>query len=481
MTLSIALGNAGSGLAATARAVQIASGNVANAQTPGYAPRHLQLTAALPGAQGAGVRVNGDIRLIDPALDGLLRTSGAARAEADTRLAFWTGVEGAFGLPEAPGSLAGALARLSSALIAAAERPDLDSRLAAVERAAADLAHGIGRIEAEIQDQRRTADAGIARDARALDDGLARLHRQNLDIAALRARGQSTLDLEDARDLLLAELSEIVPLRSHARPDGQWLVFTEGGQVLLDLQPVRIGFQPVPALGAGMTRGAGDLSGLTVNGREVEVGQGGPMAGGRLSAGFALRDVDAPAVQAALDQIAANLVARFEDQATDPSRPPGAPGLFTDQGLALAVQPAPGLAGRLALNALVSPGSGGSLQALRDGLGAPLPGPPGNGAQIGRLLAALDRPLAVTPGAPLRSMAAEIDATLSTVGQSRLAAADRATYAASIETGLRDRQRAGGVDIDAEMRRLLELEIAYAANARVLRVVDEMLKRLLEI
>jgi flagellar hook-associated protein 1 FlgK len=38
---------------------------------------------------------------------------------------------------------------------------------------------------------------------------------------------------------------------------------------------------------------------------------------------------------------------------------------------------------------------------------------------------------------------------------------------------------ADGVDSDAEMQRLLQYEQAYAANARVIRAIDEMINYLL--
>lgn len=481
MSLASALANAGTGLAANARAIQVASGNIANAGTPGYAVRTLELTAAAPGGLGSGVRVLGVTRQVDPTLQDLLRGAGAARAQADSRAAFRAGIEQAFGLPDAPGSLSAALAGLTSALVSAADRPDLDTRLAAVEGAAAGLVSRLHAIEGAIQSARLEADAAIGRHAATLDAGLHRLHGLNGEIAGLRASGQPTLDLEDARDALLETLSGIVPLKAHQRADGRLLVFSEGGLVLLDQQPARIGFQPAPAMSAAQSLAGGSLSGLTVGGRAVATGADGPLAGGALAAAFAQRDGDGQAAQAALDTLAASLIARFQDPATDPSAAPGAAGLFTDAGLPMGAAPAPGLAGRIALNPLVRPAAGGDLRLLRDGLGAAAPGPVGDPAQIDRWLAALDRPVAASPGGTRRGLSGEVDETLSALGQSRQAAEDSATQARAIEQGLTARRLEGGVDIDAEMRRLVAIETAYAANARVIQVADDMLRRLMEI
>lgn len=481
MSLASALANAGSGLAAAARAIQVASGNVANAQTPGHSVRALQLTAAALGGQGSGVRVVGVTRQVDPALHDLLRTAGAARAQAESRSAFWAGIEGAFGLPDAPGSLTATLSALTSALVSAADRPDLDTRLAAVEGAATGLVRKLQAVEGTIQSARLAADGAIARQAATLDSGLQTLHRLNGDIAALRATGQPTLDLEDERDALLGSLSEIVPLKAHQRPDGRLLVFSEGGLVLLDQQPARVAFQQVSGMTAGMTLAGGQLSGLTIGGRSVVTDASGPLSGGTLAAAFAQRDAEGPTAQAALDAIAASLIARFQDPATDPTTAPGAAGLFTDGGLPMGAAPAPGLAGRLAVNPTVQPAAGGAIRHLRDGLGAATPGPVGDPAQILRWIGALDRPVASAPGATQRSLAAEIDETLSAIGLTRQTAEDRAGYTRAVETGLTQRQLESGVDIDAEMRRLIAIENAYAANARVIQIADDMLRRLMEI
>lgn len=481
MSLSTALFSAASGLAATSRAVQVASGNVANSQTPGYSVRSLQLTATNLGGSGAGVRVAAVTRQADPVLSDQLRMAGARRAEATERAAFWTAVEDAVGLPGTAGSLSDSLSRLTSALTLAVERPDLDSRLSAVERSAQDLVQKFRQVEDVIQQQRLSADATIAREVATLGQGLARLDAMNAQIVALRAGGHDSLDLEDARDSLLLNLSEIVPLKAHLHPDGRAFVYTGGGLVLLDRQPARLEFQASSAINAGLDLAGGGLSGLRINGRPVPTAEGGPMAGGRLSAAFALRDADGPAAQAALDAIAASLAFRLQDPVTDPTLTPGAPGLMTDSGGAVSSTPSPGLAGRLELSLLVQPGAGGALRALRDGLAAPTPGPMGNPAQLQRWLDALDRPIAPTPGDRMRSLSESVGEALSTFGQVRQSALDGRSRADALETALRDRQLGAGVDIDAEMQRLLEFETAYAANARVLRVVDEMIKRLLEI
>lgn len=478
MSISTALSNAASGLTASARAVQVVSSNVANALTEGYAARQIDLTAASLGGVGSGVRVASVTRLVDPALLGLSRDAGSRAQAGEAGVTFWQRLEASIG---APGEgLSKALSGFETALIAASERPDLDSRLAAVVTAATSFADKLGSVEQTVQALRASADADIASDVSALNTGLQRIDKLNDQIVRQRAAGQSTLGLEDDRQALITTLSEVVPMREYARADGRVTLFTTGGQLLLDINPQEIGFTQNHAIDPSMRIGSG-LSGLTIGGRAVDPGPDGPMRGGRLAASFALRDTEAVSVQAQLDALAEDLVARFQDPGTDPTLAPGDAGVFTDDGLALGGPAAPGLAGRLTVNDAILPGSGGALWHLRDGLGATTPGPVGDAAQIQNLLSALDRPQAVAPGSPRQDFSSTLTETMTRVSIQRQAAEDIATQSAAHLGEVTQQMLANGVDTDAEMQRLLAVEQAYAANARVIETADAMLRRLLEI
>lgn len=478
MSLSSALSNAASGLVASARAVQVASSNVANALTEGYAPRRIDLVSATLAGTGTGVRVAGVGRDVDPILLGMLRDSGSAASGTRAAEGFWRAVEDAIDQPGEGLSLA--LSRFSSALIGASERPDLDSRLAAVAQAATGLAAGLGALQTGVQGLRATADTAIDGDVRVLNDGLARLDTMNGEIVRLQASGQSTLGMLDERQALISRLSEIVPMREYPRADGRVTLFTTSGQLLLDLKPATIAFSRSPAMDASMTPGNG-LSALTINGKVVSAGTTGPLSGGRLAANLTIRDVEGVAVQAQIDALAADLVTRFQDPATDATLAPGQAGLFTDAGSALIGAPVPGLAGRLAVNPAVRPEAGGALWRLRDGLGAAAPGPLGAAGPLKALLGALDRPLALAPGQPQLRLSDALSETMTRLSLARQGAEDDATRASSRHGEMTGQMLAQGVDTDTEMRHLLAIEQAYAANARVIETTDAMLRRLMEI
>ncbi|HHX91652.1 MAG TPA: flagellar hook-associated protein FlgK [Paracoccus sp.] len=481
MSINSAISAAMSGLAAQTRAIDVISANVANSLTDGYAPRHLMLSATVLGGVGSGVRIAGVARQTDPVLVGLMRHSGGAASGHGAQSVFWSRIEQAIGLPGDPHSLTGKVAVFENALISAAARPDLDHRLAAVTDAANDLVGHLNQLEAQVQGLRQNADVAIAQDVETLNAGLERIAKLNRDIIKLQAGGHQPLGLMDERQTLIDSLSRIVPIREFQHPDGRIALYSEGGTLLLDSKPAVISFTPSPGMDASMSLAGGSLSGLSAQGVQISVGSNGPLSGGRLAANFAIRDADAPTAQSALDRIAESLVGRFEDLATDPSAMPGQPGLFTDLGFALDPAAVQGLAGRISFTTVVQPGAGGHLWKLREGLGAVTPGPVGNAEQMQRWIEALQRPLPGSSGSAARNFADNVGQTISGISQARQAADDRAGYAEAYDGELKHQALAMGVDVDSEMQRLLLVEKAYAANARVLQIADELLRQLLEI
>jgi flagellar hook-associated protein 1 len=197
---------------------------------------------------------------------------------------------------------------------------------------------------------------------------------------------------------------------------------------------------------------------------------------------FAVRDDLAVSAQGKLDAMARDLIERFTAAGVDPTLTPGAPGLFTDQGAGFLAVNEVGLAGRISLNAAADPAQGGALFRLRDGLGAITPGPPGNAALLSALQGALTgaRPLssaAFTAGT--RSFADLGADILSDISTRRLNADSEASFSAARLTALSDLEKQGGVDTDQEMQMLLVIEKNYAANAKVIQTVNDMINTLI--
>ncbi|MEZ5777417.1 MAG: flagellar hook-associated protein FlgK [Paracoccaceae bacterium] len=482
MSLSASLANALSGLTTTSRRAEVVSSNVANALTKGYARRELHVSPQSLGGTGAGVRIDGVTRSVNAALLADRRLADADAGNAGLRTGFLSRIEGLIGTPEDDGSLASRLAQLEAALVEAASRPDSQTRLQGVVDSAARLTDHLHRLTAEVQQARIDADGGINREVETLNESLRQIDRLNAEILSQRSSGRDAAALMDQRQLLVDRVAAIVPVREVPRPHDQMSLFTIGGAILLEGNPVEVGFAPVGIITADMTIGSGALSGLTINGQPLASTDSGGLGGGTLGAMFAIRDDLAPQIQGQIDAFARDLIERFQTSAVDRTLGPGQPGLFTDAGAALDPMLETGLAGRIDINQLADPSQGGALWRLRDGLGAAAPGNVGNAALLTALGDALSQTRAPSSGAFIgaaRSASGLAADLLSGIAADRQGAEYRESYSVARQEALTELQLADGVDTDAEMQTLLLIERAYAANARVIKTIDELIQQLI--
>jgi flagellar hook-associated protein 1 FlgK len=483
MSVTSALAGALSGLSANARQAEILSSNVANATTPGYARRQVGLGAAVLAGTGQGVQILGVTRDVDRHLLGERRLAQAGGGDRDIRAEFLNRVEQTLGTADNPASLAARLAAFDQALVEAAGRPESQARLGTVATTAKSLISGLAAATKDIQQARATADRRIAEEVGRLNSTLVQLNELNVELRSFTGAGRDVSALLDERQRLVDQISAIVPIREVPRDLNQIALFTTGGSPLLEGSPVEIGFTAVHTITADMTQALGGLSGITINGRPVPTaGSASPILGGTLGGLFALRDELAVSAQGKLDAAARDLMDRFSG--LDPSLSPGAPGLFTDAGLAFDPLNEVGLAGRLALNAAADPVQGGALFRLRDGLGAASEGPPGNGSLLAALHATLAaaRPLSSSGfAAGIRSFEGLTADILTETAALRLAAQSEQSFSAVRLTALTDLEAQNGIDIDREMQELLVIEKNYAANAKVIQAAAEMIDTLIRL
>lgn len=484
MSLGAALSNAASGLRVTARAADLVSSNVANAMTPGYARRDLSLATVAHGGSG-GVRVASVARDVDPIAVGERRLAEAGAGGADVLAGALARIEEAVGEPSDAGSLSERVARFDSSLVAAASRPDLPARLSEVVDAARGVTDGFARIGRQIQDVRTAADTEIGQMTDRLNSALIQVQTLNQQIRNLGGADRQSSLLQEQRQQVIDGIADIVPLRVLPRDAGTVALVSVGGLVLLDGQARRFAFDPKGIVEPWMTLADGALSGLTWGGTEIDTTiDRSLIAGGALQAQFDLRDRAGPDAQSALDALARDLVERFQDPALDPTIPPGGAGLFTDRASAFTAANEEGLSLRLNVNADVDPSAGGQLWRIRDGIGAAAEGVRGDNGLIVALRERLTEARAPASGpfaSQSRSVASQVAGFFTAVATERQTRDRDVSFETARLDALRQREANGAVDTDDEMQKLLTIEQAYGANARVIRTIDALMDELLRI
>lgn len=483
MSVNNTLSNALSGLVAASRAAEVVSANISNAMTDGYGIRELQLSALSLDGVGAGVKVDGIARRADTGLITDRRAADAGQGSAQTVWSFFDTVEKSIGLPGVDGSLNDRVAKFETSLIEASSRPDSQPRLLNVLRSAEGLAGKVNSVSDDIQSLRQDADRLIHTEVERLNTFLQQIETLNRDVRLQSGAGRDASSLKDQRQQMIDKIANLVPISELPREHGEIALITTGGAILLDGKAARFTFDAVGVVTADMTIQSGALGKLRMNGELIDTTRKfHAMAGGELSELFHVRDVYGVEAQAAIDGVARDLVERFEDPNVDPTLLAGDPGLFTDLGASLNIADEAGLAGRLVVNDKVNPSQGGEIWRLRAGLNAVAPGEVGDSTQLSRLSQAIGNERVPPSGgfiAATRSASGLASDLLSRIASERESADANLGYAATKFSTLQGLELQNGVDTDHEMQELLLIEQAYAANARVVQAVDDMIEQLL--
>lgn len=486
MSISSAVSNAMSGLTASGRTAEIISNNIANALSENFGRRELTLTSEVLGGYGSGVRTGGVQRAEDVIATSSRRGMDSFSSYTGTQSNALARITGSLGVPGSSGSLPSVFSAFEVAISAAANNPSSKTHLDVAVSRAIEVANGLQADSQSSMQIRMDADAQIAREVTKLNDNLSELERLNVEIRKRFNSPNEVAGLQDTQQRLLDEISQIVPIKVAKRDFGQVAVFTPDGGVLLDGSARPLGFTATPIITHAMTIGNGGVSGLTQNGNPAPIGGGaGFFEGGSLSALFEVRDVLVPAHNAQMDGLARDMIERFQSAAVDPTLLPTDAGLFTDAGAQFLPANELGLAGRIAVNPAVDAAQGGASWRLRDGLNAAVQGDVGQNAILRNLETATKT--ATVPGPNLGISTAQSAAGYAAdlAGQ-RYAdqnfVDEKSAYAAAQLAGLREAESASvGVDSDEQLQRLLDTEKAYAANARVLSVLDRLMEELLRI
>lgn len=484
MSITSALSTALSGLNATTRAADIVASNVANAMTEGYGRREVELSSRTVGGGGSGVNVVGVTRSTNPVVVGERRIADGMVGLESTRVGFYSSVTRAVGQANDAGSITGLTVGLETAMIEASNHPESDAHLNAVLNASQALSDRINTAAKSLSTLRQDADQDIAATVARLNSNLEKVMKLNIEIQEHVTAGYDSNGLIDQRQVLIDEISSIVPVKEATRDHGMVALYTPGGAILLDSKAATVEFSAVGTITPDMNV-SGVLSGLTINGQPVSTdADRGAISGGKLAGLFEVRDVLAPEAQEKLDALARDLVMRFEDPAIDPTLGAGDPGLFTDGGAAFSALDEVGLANRLSINAAVNPKQGGDLWRLRAGIAATGEGDAGNATILQAMVDRLQEGIPTASGgfSALERSASVLSSDLySLLETGKLASESDLSFANTQQTSLKSIELADGVDTDQEMQQLLIIERSYAANAKVIETASTLLDELLRI
>jgi len=457
MSLSAAINNAVSGLAATSKAADVIASNISNALTEGYGVRSVVLSSR---ADAGGVTVEAISRYSNPVLLADRREAEAEVSNQNVLNAFFESAQGSLGLPTETGSAQSLFTQFESSLITATQAPESTASLAAVLESLKSFVKKVNDISEDIQTERQKADGNIAKAVGQLNAALQTIDKLNDSIVKQVVLGNDVSSLIDQRQVAIDRVNKIVPVREINKDNGRVELLAGGGVFLLDDSVHELSFSKTNIITPELNIESGTLNGLYLDGKSYDVSSSGKMSGGTLQSYFEVRDELAPRVQSLLDGLSVDLIERLEGNSVDPTLALGSPGLLTDGGGPLDLSSQVGLAARISVNSLVDPDEGGPIKTAIEEIKS-------------------QDSDAFTEGA--WSSAGLLSDVVSEVGARREHISLIIASAAARVSSLNGLEAEDGVDTDFEMQGMLDMENSYSANAKVLMAIEKMLDALMEI
>ena len=324
MGLSSALAAAMSGLRANQAALAIVSGNVANAQTPGYITETPTQTELATGTGGATVQVNGVTRQLDLFIQGQLRTETGGAGYADQVSNILGQLQSLYGSPGGTGTLETAFNNFTSAIQAISTNTTGLSAQTTALNAAQTLAQQLNSTSQGIQALRSNVEQDIGTSVSQANADLNQIAQLNSQLQGLPANDPSAATLDDQRDNLINNLAGLVDIKATTDGSNQVSILTNTGvQLVSGSQASQFSFSSVGTLSPTALyssdptkNGVGSLTVKLPNGANIDAIANNVISSGRIAADIQLRDTTLVQAQNQVDQLAASMASSLSDLTT---------------------------------------------------------------------------------------------------------------------------------------------------------------------
>jgi flagellar hook-associated protein 1 len=337
MGLGSALATAMSGLRANQAALSIVSGNIANAQTPGYVNQTANQIEQSSGGAGTSVQVTGVNRQLDLYVQSQLRTETSGGAYADQTANILGQLQNVYGTPGGDGSIETAYSNFTTALQALSTSQGSQSAQISALAAAQSLAQSLNSASAGIQSLRSNVEQDIGSSVTTANADMNQIATINTQLQGLSPTDPAAATLMDQRDSAINDLSKLMDIRANTDASNQTSVFTTSGvQLVGGGLASKLAFSSSGTLTPGSLynsdptkSGVGALTIQLPNGASYDMVANNTISSGQIAADLKLRDQTLVQAQTQVDQLAASMSSALSDTTTAGTAVAGPPAGFS--------------------------------------------------------------------------------------------------------------------------------------------------------
>lgn len=453
-----------SAMTANAAAMSVASNNIANVNTPGFARQRVVLASRVPQSEGTfelgrGVDVEAVERVVNDFSELRLTNATSSKGQYDALASGLQQVEAAFNEIGRDGGLAKYMGDFFNSFHTLAnDAASRTGRLNALN-AASILVDRFHKLSQNLVDQRTLINGDVK-------DRVTKMNSIATEIVDINGRigaadSQTQLGLRDQRTKLTRDLSQYVDTRYVETTNGEYQVYIAQGMQLV-AGTTKATLATTPNAGnsglADVTFTAGTSSAITITSRIND---------GELKGMITARDTTIPGYQTLLDETAFQLVSNVNALHT------------TGFGL-------DGVTGRRFFGLLAAQASSAaniSLDAAVDGIpnaigaSSTLAGIPGGNTIARSIAATQDTSVAFSTGST--TFDGFYSNLLTQIGNDVATKQEQATFAGDVQRQSQvERERISGVSLEEEQMSILKFQAAFQAASRLVNIADEILKTL---
>ncbi len=430
-------------------ALSVTSNNIANVNTPGYSRQIAVLDEAPTFKEndlvfGSGVILKQFQSVRDQLLQLRIYEETQQQSNSQTQLSSLTQIEGLFA--DASSGIGGALTTFFNSLSQLSTDPANMSARQQVLTSANNLAGQFHQAVAALGTLTSGLDQVVPQAVNQINQFTSQIAKLNMQVAQMQGLGKDPGSIQDQRDELIRQLSQVVNISVTQTEHGITLT-TANGVALV------VGGQSFNLQSSTNTNG---LHSVMAQGQDITS----QITGGSLAGTFAIRDGVIPDVLNRLDTLANELTSAFntQHQAGFDLLGNGGQNFFTPQ--AAVADSAQNFGVAVTDPRLVAASSDGSA---------------GSNGNVALLLALRDQ--ALPSGASPMDMYANLVLQVGNYGAN--AKADVTAGDLSLRQLTDQRSAISGVSLDEETTNMIRYQRAYQAAAKVVTTVDQMLQTLM--
>ncbi len=448
-TISSVYNSALSGLTSYTAAISVASKNISNASVSSYSRETLTLQTNATGS----VETSATKRVYDSFTVARLRTANEDKGKWDAENTTLSSIESIFSDSGSYG-LSSALSAFWSSWSDLEDDPSSSSARSTLTSNAENLASTFNTLSSELDSTGSDIDTSISDAVSEINDLSSQIADYNKQIRMSTNAGQDTSDLKDSRDAALQKLAGLINIDTYSNSEGDICVQIGSGGTLVE----GISSATVSSV-SNATTGLQEID-LSSSTGEQDITS--DVTGGSLGGYLEVRNDVIPSYEKQLDNLASTLISAVNSLHTSGYDLNGDSGLSFFTGTD---------AGTITVNSKITDDP--SLVAASSTSGST-----SNGT-VASSIAALQDSLEMNNGTQTfsdyyNSLVSKLGTAVSTASSKYSQASDTLTSCQTL------RDSVSAVSTDEELSNLTLYQDAYAACAKVMTALDELLKTLID-